>query len=317
MTTTLAIVKERLPIAQDPEGGPQRLIAAFLERRSVSTRRAYQADLADFAAYVGTDNPAEAIRYLIARGPGPANEVAMNYKGALAARGLSAGTVNRRLSTLRSALKMARTVGLCTFGLEIESERRESYRDTRGPGVQRIKGMVGQLQARGDAGCRQAVRDLAIVRLLFDMGLRRGEAVSLDVEHYDREGCRLHIHGKGRDEREWVTVPPAAKAAVDRWLALRGEAPGPMFTQCDRLAKVRAGEGRLSGTAIWYMLRRFNVRPHGLRHTAITEALRITNGDIPEVMGFSRHKSPQVLMVYNDRRKDAGGKVAAMLGALV
>lgn len=167
-------------------------------RRSPSTRRAYETDLRDFAGWLETDNSPAALAYLISQGPGPANELAMNYKAALQGRGLSAGTVNRRLSTLRSLMKMGRTVGLCTFGLDVESEPSESYRDTRGPDVAKIRGLIGQLQVRADKGKRQAFRDLAIVRLLFNLGLRRGEVVSLDVEHYEVEGQRLSIKGKGR-----------------------------------------------------------------------------------------------------------------------
>ena len=46
------------------------------------------------------------------------------------------------------------------------------------------------------------------------------------------------------------------------------------------------------------------------------EISRFVTGDIPRVMRFSRHKSPAVLMVYDDRRQDSGGKLAAMLDGL-
>ena len=55
------------------------------------------------------------------------------------------------------------------------------------------------------------------------------------------------------------------------------------------------------------------VRPHGLRHAAITEALDVTNGDVRAVQQFSRHKSLDMVMVYDDKRKNLGGKVAQMI----
>lgn len=54
------------------------------------------------------------------------------------------------------------------------------------------------------------------------------------------------------------------------------------------------------------------VRPHGLRHSAITEALDLT-GDVRKVQRFSRHKNLAVLMVYDDNRRDLGGEVARLL----
>ena len=313
-TETAMVTVKRVPMAQDPASGPKRLVEAFLARRSAATTRAYRSNLRDFAAFLEVPGPAEAVAYLLGQGPGPANELALTYQSALAARGLSAATSNHRLSTLRAVVKLAKTLGLCAFSIEIQSERGEQYRDTRGPGADAILAMLGTLQDRARRGKRQAVRDLAIVRLLLDRGLRRGEVVSLDVEHYDRENCRLSIHGKGRASREWVTLSAAGCKALDAWLEVRGDAPGPLFIPLDRAARYRGGGGRLSGASIWHMLRRFGIRPHGLRHAAVTEALRLTGGDIPRAMRFSRHKSPAVLMVYDDRRTDDGGKLAEMIG---
>lgn len=314
-TAIVAVTARARPICEDRDNGPQRLLEAFLRRRSEATRRAYATDLRDFSDYLEVRTPAEAVASLIARGPGPANETALNYKAALIDRGLSAGTVNRRLSTLRSVLKMARTIGMATFALEVENEKAENYRDTRGPGLDAIRAMVGKLEARADRGNRQAVRDLAIVRLLFNLGLRRGEVATLDLEHYDRDGCRLSIKGKCRVEREWIELDkvPTVTTALERWIAERGDAPGPMFLQLDRLAKQRQGDGRISTMAIWRMLRRFGIRPHGLRHSAITTVAERNGGDVFKTMAFSRHKSADVVTKYVDNLRDDAGEMAGLL----
>lgn len=320
MTTAIArqAPVRRLPIAEDRDAGPARLVRMFLARRSASTRRAYETDLHDFARWLEVGSSAAALAYLVSQGPGPANELAMNYKAALQGRGLSAGTVNRRLSTLRSLMKMGRTIGLCTFGLDVESERSESYRDTRGPDIAKIRGMIGQLQVRADKGKRQGFRDLAIVRLLFNLALRRGEVVSLDVEHYDLPGQRLSIKGKGRAERQWLDLAPTPKvrAALDAWLAVRGNGGGAVFLQCDRLSQHRQGDGRLSAVSVWRMLRKFEIKPHGLRHSAITLVAERNGGDVFKTMAFSRHKSPSVVTCYIDNLENNGGKMAALLEEL-
>jgi len=323
METTLAtVVRHPAPIAHDAENGPRRLLDAFLSRRSAATRRAYGADLRDFADWAEYRAPADAVAYLCSREPGPANELALNYKSALIARGLSPATVNRRLSTVRSVVKMARMLGLCSFTLDVEAEPAEAYRDTRGPGLAKVRGLLGHLEARTASakGCarRQAVRDVAIVRLLFNLGLRRGEVVGLDVAHYDREGGRLSIKGKARTARQWMELAkaPEAVAALDRWLAVRGTAPGPLFVQCDRACAVRQGDGRLSATSLWRMLHKHAIRPHGLRHTAITIVAERNGGDVFAVMAFSRHKSPAVVTRYIDTLRDRAGDGAALLEGL-
>ena len=54
-------------------------------------------------------------------------------------------------------------------------------------------------------------------------------------------------------------------------------------------------------------------RPHGLRHAAITEALELTGGDVRRVQRFSRHRSLQTLLRYDDNRQDLAGGVARRL----
>ena len=58
------------------------------------------------------------------------------------------------------------------------------------------------------------------------------------------------------------------------------------------------------------------VRPHGLRHTAITAALDLT-GDLRAVQRFSRHRDVRVLTRYDDNRTDLGGKIAAAVASSV
>ena len=153
---------------------------------------------------------------------------------------------------------------------------------------------------------------MALLRLLHDLGLRRGEAVRLDVEDLDLAGDRLFILGKARSQKEPVTLPAPTKAALEAWLAVRGSAPGPVFVNFDRASK----GGRLTGSAVYFIVGSLGteagltVRPHGLRHLAITSALDLTKGDMRAVQKFSRHKDVRVLNAYDDNRQDLAGDVA-------
>ena len=90
----------------------------------------------------------------------------------------------------------------------------------------------------------------------------------------------------------------------------------------DIVRRALVGEGvkaPTSGEGVYYVIDRLGkeigkrVRPHGLRHAAITEALDVTNGDIRKVRQFSRHKSMDMLIIYDDARKDFGGEIADLL----
>jgi integrase/recombinase XerC len=52
------------------------------------------------------------------------------------------------------------------------------------------------------------------------------------------------------------------------------------------------------------------VRAHGLRHTAITTALDVTEGNYRDVAKFSRHADVRTVAIYDDCRRDVAGEVA-------
>src|SRR5947209_87175 len=156
-----------------------RLVAAFLAGRSPQTLRAYRHDLADFAACTGASGIVAAAAKLLAGGHGLANETALRFRNQLHERGLAPATINRRLAALRSLIKLARTLGLIPWVLEVEGPRTEAYRDTRGPGHAGFRKLLEALAGRSDA---KAVRDRALLRLLYDLGLRWAEVVGLDFE---------------------------------------------------------------------------------------------------------------------------------------
>jgi integrase/recombinase XerC len=136
--------------------------------------------------------------------------------------------------------------------------------------------------------------------------------VGLDIEHVRLQEGTIEILGKGRAQRERLTLPRPTRDALREWLQVRGSLDGPLFVNFDRAAKGK----RLTGTSVYRLVRNIGrnlgltVRPHGLRHAAITAALDLTAGDIRAVQKFSRHRDLKVLTVYDDTRRDLGGEVA-------
>jgi integrase/recombinase XerC len=296
--------------------GPDTLTAAFLAGRNARTLDAYRRDLEDFRAFLGVATATEAGRLLVTAAQGDANAVAHAYRSQLIERGLQPATINRRLAALRSLVRLANTVGLIPWRLSVRSLASQVYRDTRGPGGNAYQAL---LAIAAGQPARKAARDVAILRLLHDIGLRRGELVDLDLADVDLARSSVMVRGKGRTQTAPITLPAPTQAALQVWIAERGNVPGPLFTNFDR---ARKGSGRLTGAAIYQLVRGFGVavgatvRPHGLRHLAITRALDLFNGDIRKVAQFSRHRDIRVLTVYDDNRLDSAGEVAAAVAQM-
>jgi len=293
-----------------PLGAPGAgLIDAWLAGRTARTLEAYRADLEDFRAFTGTPSVGAAAERLLTGGHGPANALALAYRASLHERGLASATINRRLAALRSLVGFARTVGLVPWALDVRNERLEPYRDTRGPGRAGVRRLFAAAERRADP---KGLRDRAILRLLYDLALRRAEVVGLDRADVDLTGGTVAVLGKGRSAPARLTLPAPTGAALDAWLAVRGDAPGPLFGPLARTAH----EGRLSAGGLYRIVRALGrsagvpVRPHGLRHAAITEALDLTGGDLRAVSRYSRHRDLRVLTFYDDSRADLAGEVA-------
>lgn len=294
-------------------GGAAALVERFLAGRTDSTRDAYKRDVEDFATWMGAE-PAEAVAQLLASRPGDANALVLDYANQLREAGRSSATINRHLAALRSLVKMARMLGLVSWSIEVSGDKVQRYRDTRGPGLHGVRRLVAHVSDQeGD----KAVRDRAIIRLLHDLALRRGEVASLDLEHVDLGAVTVSILGKGRKGRELLTLPPETAAALDDWIDARGGEPGALFINFDRAGK---GE-RLTATSVYRIVRVLGdqagvrVRPHGLRHSAITTVLDLSHGDLRVAQRFSRHLDVRTLIAYDDNREDLGGKMARMVAA--
>ncbi|GAB4464584.1 MAG: tyrosine-type recombinase/integrase [Armatimonadaceae bacterium] len=294
----------------------QQVVFTFLTGRSATTVRAYRRDLEDFRQFTGEGTVQGAAERLLTGGAGQANALALQYRAYLLDRGLQPATVNRRLAALRSLVKLARLFGLVVWELETPNVRHEAYRDTRGPGKDAVRQMLEQA-AQGDSPRDR--RDRAILHLLYDLGLRRGEVVALDIGDVELAQSRIRVRGKGRREKTPLSLPTPTLVAMTDWLAVRGNEPGPLFTNFDR---ARKGDGRLSADHVYRIVRKageqigVKTRPHGLRHTAITEACKAAQGagiGLEEVLDFSRHKSVQVLMLYRDRERNVQGQLAALV----
>ena len=66
-----------------------------------------------------------------------------------------------------------------------------------------------------------AVRDRAMLEVMYGAGLRLSELVNLDIKHLDLESGEVWVMGKGSKERR-LPIGRSAVAWIEHWLDLRG-----------------------------------------------------------------------------------------------
>ena len=292
----------------DPKKRHAFLLNSFLSNRNPSTIKNYKAALTDFQHFIGSGSPEEAIARLFSKGHGEANALVLAYRDRLVQQKLAPNTINVRLAAIKSMGKLARLLGMIPWIVEVEGLKVQTYRNTKGVGKETVVEAIKKLEKETD---KISIRDLVIIRMLYTHGLRRKEVAGLDLSDLDLEKSRVWILGKDRLEKEEITLAPKTKAAIEAWLRIRGRDKGPLIYNFDPTHK---GDLRLSGTSIYRSIRGYGLgRPHGLRHSGITEALDKTGGDVRAVQKFSRHKKIETLMIYDDNRRDLGGEVAKKL----
>jgi integrase/recombinase XerC len=314
MTELPAVIEASSAVAVVDTGA--RLYEAFLAGRTAQTRRAYAADLADFAAFACAPSGAAVLAHVSALGHGEANGLLLGYRASMLDKGLTPSTINRRLAAVRSAVKLARALGWSTWIPEVAGLKVQAWRDTAGPGLEGTRAMLAAASQQSPA---KALRDAALIRLFFDLGLRCAEVRGLNVTDLESDGRRIWIKGKGRAQKEARTVPAKTCAAVRAWIAARvkiasAEEPA-LFVALDRVA---IGH-RITNRGIYKVIATLGndvgikTRPHGLRHASITTALDKSNGDVRAVQQHARHSSPEMTIRYDDNRRDLAGLIAAGL----
>ena len=253
-------------------------IDRFLESPSLSssTRRAYGADLRDFAAWLHSEGLSlddVDVRTLAA------------YTSELgrARRNLAPATVARRLSAVRALVRHA--LGPSRVPQAALAPRR-SRRLPETPRTEEIERVVDAVDGDEPLGLRNA----ALLELVYSCGLRSAEAVALDLGDVDLDREHLHVRGKGGKER---LVPIGEEAAwrVARWL--RDGRPSLARGACDALfISVR---GRRLDTSV---LRRLVRNPHRLRHAYATHLLE-GGADLRTIQELLGHASLSTTQVYS------------------
>jgi integrase/recombinase XerC len=180
---------------------------------------------------------------------------------------------------------------------------------------------------RVDRSTLKGKRDYAILRLLWDNALRRGEVVATNLD--DLRDGRLWIIGKGKLELESIELVEPTRLALAEWVEARSSisperlelSQGAIFIALDD----RSRGLRLSGRSVARVVAGVSaaagidkrLSPHRVRHSSITTFLDASGGDVRTAQKLSRHSRLDTLMIYDDNRKGLQGKASGILAGLL
>lgn len=164
---------------------------------------------------------------------------------------------------------------------------------------------VDRLLAQVGGPDDRALRNRAMLELMYATGLRVSELVGLDLSAVDRHLGYVRVIGKGSKER---IVPVGKKALqhLERYLALRQA----KYPQADGLFLSRRG-AKMSRIAFWQQLKAYaraagiqkNLTPHVLRHSFASHLLA-GGADLRFVQEMLGHSSIVTTQIYTHVDKE-------------
>jgi site-specific recombinase XerD len=253
-------------------------IARFLEHGGLSraTQRAYGSDLRSFATWLrqrGLDLDEVDTRVL-------ADYVTDLGRGR---DRLAPTSVSRRLAAIRAYIRF-------TFGAaRVPDASLAPARPRRLPDAPKEEEIAAVLElVQGDSPL--ALRNRALVELLYSGGLRSAEAVGLDLADVDFERETVHVRGKGGKER---SVPLGEEAA--HYLSRYLREGRPVLARGAEDAVFLSARGRRLDTST---VRRLVRNPHRLRHAFATHLLE-GGADLRTIQELLGHSSLSTTQVYS------------------
>jgi site-specific recombinase XerD len=257
----------------------QREIDRFLASPGLgeATRRAYRGDVEEFGRWL------DARKVELARVDVRVLTEYVSELGRARPRKLAPATIARKLAAVRSFLRF--TLG-ATQVPDAALGPRLPRRLPDTPRTDEVEAALDALDGDGPL----ALRNRALVELVYSAGLRSSEAVGLDLADVDFDREQLHVRGKGGKERI-VPLGEEAGHVLARYLH---EARPSLLTGAENAVFVSTRGRRLDTST----LRRIFAHPHRLRHAFATHLIE-GGADLRTVQELLGHSSLSTTQLYS------------------
>jgi site-specific recombinase XerD len=149
----------------------------------------------------------------------------------------------------------------------------------------------------------QRYREHALLCLLLFNGLREAEICNIKVEDVRLAEKSLFLLGKGRDDMERIHLHPATLTALHKHLVQCSLSDSDYVFTSNRAQGVH---GKLTERGLRFIIKaifaelEIEKNVHGCRHYFATKLIQTMPGELLTVAKFTRHRSTQMLEVYND-----------------
>lgn len=142
----------------------------------------------------------------------------------------------------------------------------------------------------------------AIISLLIFQGLRQVEITRLDIKDIDLIRKTAFIRGKGEEDKELIYLHPETVKHLKGYLKTNMVKDGPLFVSHSNNSKNKRLATRGLRLIIKKVLNDLEIDKsvHGFRHYFTTTLIKNYKGDLLRVAQYTRHKSLEMLQIYND-----------------
>jgi len=280
-------------------------IAQFLgslesERKfSPNTIAAYRNDLQQFSSFLANPPENEGLEP-VADWATLTDEHLTSYLLHLRERSYAASTVARKTAAMKSFCAFLRAQGVTggELGAKVSSPRVDKY-VPKAITPEEVARLLEQ-PAKENGSKPEAIRDRAMLEMLYATGMRVSELVSLNVDDLEMERGEVRCPGKSGRSRV-VPLNQRAMEAVGEYLA---NARRHLTDQDTASLFVNHRGGRLTRQGFWLILKSYaqraeidDITPHTLRHSFAMHALR-HGADIRDVQQLLGHVSLSTTQIY-------------------
>jgi len=260
---------------------------------SEATRQEYKYRIGAFVEYV--------------KQHGMGNNSFLEYKRELADKNeLSVSTKNKYLGSARVFLKELHRQGLLPTDITHNIRSFKQDKKHKKDGLSSEEVQILSLKAHQSSKTPDNMRLKAILSLLVLQGLRQCEIVRLDYSDIDFIAKAAFIRGKGRDDKELIDLHPETIQVLKEYVRVCSVADGPLFTSHSNNSRGRRLTTRALRGIVQTFLKELGIEKvvHGFRHYFTTTLVKNYKGDLLQVAKYTRHRSLEMLQVYNDNIKN-------------
>lgn len=276
--------------APQPQDLPRQAASVFdLLDVSASTRYDYQARIGVFLVFIQQN--------------GLDRNSFLTFKRTLAERtDISVSTKNKYLVTARIFLKELNRRGVLpadiTQNIKSFSQSRKHKKD--GLTEAEVSLLAESLHQLPITAANTRLK--AIISLLALQGLRQIEVVRLNVKDLHLVRNVAYIQGKGRDDLEPISLHPETVRMLKEYMRVNQVADGALFTSNSNNSLHKRLTTRSLQNIVKDIFTELGIEKsvHGLRHYYATKLIRAYQGDLLQVVRYTRHSSISTLEIYFD-----------------